>query len=230
VIVPTWYVGRSLPALLQSIRRQTVQGFEIIVADSGSTDGTRETAVAFGARYLAGERKGPAEGRNRGAAQARADTLVFVDADCVLPPDVLERVLIALEDPSVIGGATLFRPLDGTLAERSLLFLANAYQKAMTVWGLPHNAGFCFFFRRPAFERLRGLREDLFLNETHDIALRSRSLGQFVSLPVAVSTSMRRFRKNGFAKTVLHEYLGSTLVYYLARRVPPSEFRPEPVR
>lgn len=230
VIVPAWNEARTLPALLDSLRQQTVKEFEVLVADSGSTDGTEAVARSFGAYYLSGERKGPAEGRNRGAREASADTLVFVDADCVVPGDLLERIQDCLADRSVVGGATLFRPADGSLGERVLFFFANAYQRAMISWGFPHNAGFCFFFRRSAFERLQGLREDLFLNETHDIALRSRSLGRFVSLPVAVSTSMRRFRKNGFARTVFHEYLGSTLLYYVARRPPPDSFRPEPVR
>ncbi|HII41486.1 MAG TPA: glycosyltransferase [Thermoplasmata archaeon] len=230
VIVPTWNEASALPSLLESLRRQTVREFEVIVADSGSTDGTQQVAAAFDARFLPGQRKGPAEGRNRGARAARTDTLVFVDADCLLPPQLLESILSALDDPAVVGGATLFRPIDGTAAERTLFFLASAYQKAMNVWGYPHNAGFCFFFRGSAFQRLAGLREDLFLNETHDIALRSRSIGGFVNLPVYVATSTRRFRKHGFARTVLHEYLGSTLLYYVARHAPPASFQPEPVR
>ena len=230
VIVPTWNEADALPALLESLRRQTVQEFEVIIADSGSTDGTETVSRAFGARYLPGERKGPAEGRNRGAEVACTDTLVFVDADCLVPPDLLERIGFSLDDPAAVGGATMFRPADGTVGERTLFFFANAYQRAMIAWGFPHNAGFCFFFRRSAFRRLSGMREDLLLNETHDIALRSRTLGTFVSLPLYVSTSTRRFRKHGFARTVVLEYLGSTLLYYLSRRPPPPAIRPEPVR
>lgn len=230
VIVPTWNEEASLPALLESLESQTVRDFEVLIADSASTDATARIATAHGARVLAGSRKGPAEGRNRGARVARADVFVFVDADCLLPPDLLQRVIESLRDPGVIGGATMFAPQDGTTSERALFFLANAYQRMMIAWGFPHNAGFCFFFRRPAFEKLGGLREDLFLNETHDIALRSRRLGTFVSLPIFVSTSMRRFRRHGFAQTVLHEYLGSTVLYYVARRLPDQAYRPEPVR
>lgn len=230
VIVPTWNEARTLPALLESLRHQTVDGFEILVADSGSTDATEAVARSFGARYVPGERKGPAEGRNRGAREARGEILVFVDADCVVAQDLLQRIGLSLEDRSVVGGATLFRPADGTWGERALFFMANAYQRAMIAWGFPHNAGFCFFFRRSAFERLTGMREDLLLNETHDIALRSRPLGTFVSLSVYVSTSTRRFRKHGFARTVVVEYLGSTVVYYLSGQPPPPSIRPEPVR
>ncbi len=230
VVVPTLDEARYLPGLLESLRRQTVTDFEVVVADSGSTDGTREVAAAAGATVLPGERKGPGEGRNRGARASRGGVLLFADADTVLPPRLLESALAALRDPAAIGGTTGFMPADGTSAERFLFRLANAYQKAMAAWGIPHNAGYCFFFRREAFERLGGLREDMLLNETHDIAMRSRPLGRFVTLPDVVLTSMRRFRKYGYAQTVLREYAMSTLVYYLTGRTPADRFRPRPAR
>ncbi len=230
VIVPTLNEARSLPRLLDSLRRQSRTDFEVIVADSGSMDGTADVAAAFGAWYVPGGRDGPAEGRNRGARHARADILVFTDADCLWPADLLERVIQAARDPEIVGGATDFAPEDGTRRERLLFFLANAYQRATILAGFPHNAGFCFFFRRSAFERLGGLREDLHLNETHDIALRSRRLGRFAVVPARVRTSVRRFREHGLGATVFQEYIGSTLIYYLTGRMPSESFRPEPVR
>ncbi len=230
VVVPSWNEAESLPALLESVRRQSLPAFEVLVADSGSTDGTEGVVDRAGFRYLPGPRLGPGEGRNRGARAASGDVLLFVDADCRMPPDLLAGVARALEDATVIGGATRFLPEDGNVTERLLFFLANGYQSAMTMWGFPHNAGFCFFFRKASFERLGGIREDMLLNETHDIALRSRALGRFVNLPVAVSTSPRRFRQRGLSGTILHEYVGSTLVYYATGRTPATFFRPKPVR
>jgi len=229
-IVPTWNEGKYLPALLESLRSQTVPPLEILIADSGSLDDTARVAAGAGAHVLTGDRKGPGEGRNRGARAARGDVLLFADADCVLPPNLIETVLLALTDPDVAGGATGFWPADGTAADRFLFFLGNAYQRALTLWGLPHNAGYCFFFRRKAFERLGGMREELLLNETHDIAMRSRAIGRFVVLPLMVRTSMRRFRVHGYAQTIVREYLASTLVFYLTGRSPAESFRPEAVR
>ncbi len=230
VIVPTWNEAKYLPALLESLRGQTLPPQEVLVADSGSTDGTQELARAAGAGVFEGERRGPGEGRNRGARAARSDVFVFADADCILPPNLLESVEAALASPDVVGGATGFRPSDGRRLERGLFVLANGYQKAMTTWGLPHNAGYCFFFRRSAFERLGGIREDLPLNETHDLAMRSRALGRFVIIPVIVPTSMRRLRAHGYARTILQEYVGSTILYYATRRTPANLFRPQPAR
>ncbi len=177
-----------------------------------------------------GERRGPGEGRNRGAAVAAGDVLLFVDADCLLPPDLIESVFLALGEPAVVGGATGFAPAGGRRIERSLFYLANAYQRAMTIWGIPHNAGYCFFFRKAAFERLGGIREDLVLNETHDLAIRSRSIGRFVLLPLIVETSMRRFRTYGYLRTILQEYVASTILYYATGRSPRELFRPAPAR
>ncbi|MBI4416829.1 MAG: glycosyltransferase [Euryarchaeota archaeon] len=230
VVIPTLDEGTYLPRLLDSLRRQTVTDFEVLVADSGSQDGTAEAAMAAGARVLPGERKGPGEGRNRGAREARGDVLVFVDADCIPPPDLLEIIVRSLEDPGVIGGATGFMPEDGRWIDRLLFAFANAYQRAMTVWGFPHNAGYCFFFRRETFERLGGIDEEMLLNETHDLALRSRTLGRFVMLPTTVLTSMRRFRTYGYARTILQEYVASTLLYYVTGRTPAEKFRPKPAR
>ncbi|MEK6851812.1 MAG: glycosyltransferase [Candidatus Thermoplasmatota archaeon] len=230
VIVPTLNEAKYLPGLLESLRRQTAPVSEILIADSGSTDGTADLAAVAGARVLAGERKGPGEGRNRGARVAGGDVLLFADADCVAPPTLVASVLAALRDPAVIGGATAFMPQDGTALDRLLFGFANAYQRAMTELGFPHNAGYCFFFRRQSFEALGGIREDMLLNETHDLALRSRTLGRFVFLPVVVRTSMRRFRTYGYARTIVREYVASTLVYYLTRRTPTNAFRPKPAR
>src|SRR3989441_11539274 len=84
VVVPTWNEAKYLPALFESLRRQTVPPDEVIVADSGSSDGTAEVARAAGAVVLEGERRGPGEGRNRGAAVAAGDGLLLMSRDCRL--------------------------------------------------------------------------------------------------------------------------------------------------
>src|SRR2546425_8824647 len=216
--------------LFESLEHQTIPPDEVLVADSGSSDDTPEVARRASATVVEGERRGPGEGRNRGARKATGDVLVFVDADCILPPNLIESVFLAFADPAVVGGATGFAPAQGRRVERSLFYLANAYQRAMTIWGIPHNAGYCFFFRKTAFESLGGIREDLVLNETHDLAIRSRSIGRFVLLPIIVETSMRRFRTYGYLRTILQEYVASTILYYATGRSPRELFRPAPAR
>src|SRR2546427_380829 len=77
VIVPTWNEGKWLSTLLDALRAQTVPPSEIVVADSGSSDETLSIARSAGAILTEGERRGPGEGRNRGARVSSGEILVF---------------------------------------------------------------------------------------------------------------------------------------------------------
>src|SRR5207302_117233 len=79
VIIPAWNEAKYLPALLDSLQNQTRSPLEILIADSESTDGTQDLAEARGALLVPGDRRGPGEGRNRGARAARGDVFLFVD-------------------------------------------------------------------------------------------------------------------------------------------------------
>src|SRR3989454_1149759 len=140
VIVPTWNEAKYLPGLFESLKHQTIPPDEVLIADSGSSDDTPEVARRAGATVVEGERQGPGEGRNRGARAATGNVLVFVDADCILPPNLIESVFLALADPAVVGGATGFAPANGRRVERSLFYLANAYHRAQPARALPSRA------------------------------------------------------------------------------------------
>src|SRR2546427_10499214 len=140
VIIPTWNEAKYLPTLLDSLQTQTRSPLEILIADSASTDGTQDLAEARGALLVPGDRRGPGEGRNRGARAARGDVFLFVDADCITPPGLLDSIVAAFDEPGVIGGPTGFMPARGNLVERGLVSLANGYQRAIALWGVPHNA------------------------------------------------------------------------------------------
>ena len=95
---------RHLPMLLEGIKRQTVAPAEILVVDSGSTDGTVEIAQAAGARVLHIARSEFSFGRaiNYGAASAEGEVLVIVSAHTYPLTEVwLERLLAPFEHPEV---------------------------------------------------------------------------------------------------------------------------------
>lgn len=90
VVIPTKNEERYLPRLLDSLERQTLEDIEIVVADAGSTDGTREAALSRGCRVVKGGP--PALGRNNGARFGSGHLLCFADADITLPSgNYLER-------------------------------------------------------------------------------------------------------------------------------------------
>lgn len=84
VIIPHFNMPDALDRCLASVRAQgNVGEAEIIVVDNGSTI-TPDAVVArhAGVRLLVEPTAGPGPARNTGVAAARADILVFIDADC----------------------------------------------------------------------------------------------------------------------------------------------------
>ena len=230
VVVPALNEGSYLAKLLESLKRQSFRDFEVVVADSGSKDGTEEVVAKFGAKLVQGPRAGAGEGRNRGARSSGGEILVFIDADSVASEHLLADVVRACERPEVIGGTFAFHPFDGSRLDGFLYWFGNAYEKASIVLGFYHNSGYGFFYKRRVYEELGGIREEVVFNETHDLALRTRGKGEFVYLDTPVYTSMRRYRKDGYMKTIVKMYLWSTLYYYLTKKSPRDRFVYKPAR
>ncbi len=99
IIIPARNEESSLGACLQSLTAQIGVAFEIIVVDDGSTDRTRELAQSFaGVRVISPEPLPDSwTGKNNaviaGAKVARAQWLLFTDADTVHLPGSLARAL-----------------------------------------------------------------------------------------------------------------------------------------
>lgn len=99
VVVPAYNAVRTLAATLQSVLDQTVQDFEVIVVDDGSSDGTVEVAQAVDdqrIRVIVQENGGAGAARNTGIADAAGTWVAFLDADDVWLPIKLERQLAYL--------------------------------------------------------------------------------------------------------------------------------------
>lgn len=95
--MPAYRCAEQLHASLTALGASTIPRaeWELVVVDDGSPDDTGVVAAQFAdrvVRVLDGPR-GPAHARNLGAQDARGPALLFVDADVVVHPYVLERVL-----------------------------------------------------------------------------------------------------------------------------------------
>ncbi len=112
VIVPAWncapYLRRSLAALASSDLPR--HEWELVVADDGSTDETSAVARDAADRVVrvSGGPSGPAAARNAGAAGAKGDVLVFIDADVCVATSTLRQfveVFSARPDVGAVFGA-----------------------------------------------------------------------------------------------------------------------------
>ena len=128
VVIPTYNrletLERVIPALVaQDLRRGE---FEVIVADSNSTDGTREFLADVAREYpdirhLPGPYTGRASARNAGIGAARAPVVLFIDSDILASPDLLSRHLEHHDRPgerAVVGMEVQCDTYDAYLAKR----------------------------------------------------------------------------------------------------------------
>jgi glycosyltransferase involved in cell wall biosynthesis len=93
VIIPAKNEAKLLPKCLSSLSRQhTEVGFEVIVVDTNSEDGTVKIAESFGACVVNEPRAGKIYAFRTGVNAARGTILGFVEADCILPDNWIQTV------------------------------------------------------------------------------------------------------------------------------------------
>jgi len=116
VIVSTYNKPHQLRLVLEGLRHQTVDEFEVIIADDGSTDETRAlieeyaAGTPFPVEHTWQEDDGfrAAQIRNLGVKASRGDQIVFLDGDCVPFPNFLATHRDQARDDVVLAGDRLF--------------------------------------------------------------------------------------------------------------------------
>lgn len=195
VVIPTLNEEKYLPRLLNSLKAQTFQGFEVIVADAGSKDKTVTMAKEYGCRVTLGGR--PGKGRNRGAKLARGDLILFLDADVVLPrKDFLEEVLGEFKKRGLDIAGFLLTPQTKKMADFFILETYNHFSK-MTQFFSPHTAG-GILVKKAIHQKINGFNQKIKVAEDHDYVKRAGKEGKFRLLKsVKLPFSMRRYDREG---------------------------------
>lgn len=115
VVVPVYNAGRWLARCLDSIAAQTYPRWECILVDDGSADDSGSICDGYASkdprfRVIHKENGGVSSARNAGMDAARANVLVFADADDAVAPDLLELAMGLLEqepEAMVLWGLTM---------------------------------------------------------------------------------------------------------------------------
>jgi len=111
VVIPTWNGGPRFRAVLdalasQALPREEGGRFELVVIDSGSTDGTRELAAAYGAYVERIDQRTFNHGatRNLGISRTRGEVIALLTQDALpVGPDYLANLVAPYEDPTIDG-------------------------------------------------------------------------------------------------------------------------------
>jgi len=96
VIVPVFNRPDEADELLESLTRQTVKDFEVILVEDGSSIPCKDIADKYQGKldihYFDKPNSGPGQSRNYGAERARGDYLLVLDSDVVLPEGYIKAV------------------------------------------------------------------------------------------------------------------------------------------
>jgi GT2 family glycosyltransferase len=210
IVMPAYNAVQLLPEVVPAALR-AADGAAVLVVDPGSTDGTARAAEQLGARVVRlPHRAGPARARNIGVAHVDADIVLFLDADCVVRADVVERVRAAFAaEPELVclTGSYDDSPRDpGFFSQYMNLRHHYTHQRAKredaTFW-----AG-CGAVRREAFLAVGGFDARRFPRpqiEDIELGYRLRQVGRARLDPELQVTHLKRWTLRGTVYTDIVE-------------------------
>ena len=174
---------------------------EIVVVDGGSIDASVAIAQPL-CDTVIGASRGRAHQMNAGARESHGGVLVFVHADTTVPSSFAADIASALSDPAVVGGRFDVR-LDSSALPYRIIGAMISVRSRISRTGSGDQA---IFVRRDVFDRLGGFPE-LELCEDLEFARRLKRAGRVACLRARVTTSARRWSRDGVIRTVVRMWL-----------------------
>ena len=185
VIVPAYNAAKTIKECVKSLLNQSYGTYEVIVVDNNSTDDTRRILESFGEKIktLKEVKKGSFAARNTGARNSQGEILVFVDADCIVENDWLEKLtkpLVSDDEIATYGGSvdaqeTRWSRMEHVFEEETISSLSVGEH---TVMGDTKNMAVL----RRVFDELGGFDESFRFSGDTDFGLRLAEGGYRIRL------------------------------------------------
>lgn len=197
IVIPTLNEGKYIESTLFHLKR--LNPYEIIVADSHSEDDTVKIAKKYGARVVQARRGAASFGRNAGGKIARGDVILFLDADSIVFPNILEVMQKDFKGRKTSGWTCSVYGFTPSWKEQVIYNMSNSLVNFLTTHAKkPHAPGIVIGVRKEVFDKVNGFDETLKVMEDHDFAARVGQHGKFrFSKQTCVYTSTRRMNKWG---------------------------------
>lgn len=205
IIIPTLNEEKYLPHLLTSISRQNFGGkLEVIVVDGHSEDSTIAVAERFYSKIsqlsVISVARGISHQRNSGADRALYDTILFLDADIVLPDNFLNNLAKKINISERFIDYSLHLPIKPNLGDYLFVICAIAYlHLSWLVLEEPLLGGSFILTTKENHRRIGGFAVGAIIGEDYDYLRRSLEDGAIYHLHYKphVLVSPRRARSEG---------------------------------
>lgn len=205
VIIPCLNEEKYLDACLTSLKKSPATcNYEIIVVDNNSTDKTKEIALKHGVIVISEEKQGLTIAKNTGARQAKGEILYFLDADCVVKPNQLEKICrLTKKYPSIAIFGEPYTYTDGGLFIRflteKLKYFVLFHYFIKLISGVPYISGGNMAIRKQTLLAVEGFNEEfknILLPEDVELSIRLYLAGHKARYMKAlmINTSYRRYK------------------------------------
>jgi len=177
IIIPAHNEEETIGRCIKSVLDQTFKDFEIIISNDGSTDKTQEIVEKILLKdkriKIINRKQGhsAAFARNRGAEKAKGKVLVFLDADCTISKNFLDKINQSLNkgdafavDCFAIKNSWVNYALSGLTIPIALDKIIYSQKD--------HDAPMFFTITKKAYQKLKGYNEKIFYYEDEDFAKR----------------------------------------------------------
>src|SRR5438552_12169665 len=215
IVIPAKNEAKLIPRLLTSLTKQDYSKMSttrVLVADANSTDGTPEIVLSFRDRLNVSVMRGgmPSVGRNRGAAQAESEYVLFLDADIELADTtLLRRCMERAQGGQLQCVTTNILCNDGSWIDR-LFYAGNDFFQYLSCLHRPFATGMFMLFETKKFREIGGFHEQVLFAEDYLLSQQVERK-RFAIVRGGVYTTNRRFKRMGhlrvgwlFLKTALN--------------------------
>lgn len=197
IIIPALNEATNLERLLPHLR-VICPGAEVIVVDGGSEDGTSAVLRRFPWVRCLSSNRGRARQMNAGASVAKQEVLLFLHADTLLPTEIEAAIVEAFRNPDLVAGRFDVRFDNPRPVFTVIAFFINLRSRLTKIC----TGDQALFVRRKTFEKLGGY-PDIPLMEDVELAKQLKRLGGIACLRSKVTTSARKWEREGVFRIIL---------------------------
>jgi len=216
VIIPTFqeeeHIKETLVHLTRAKSVATSKGIksEILVVDSGH-DETLKLARSIADKAFEFRERGVSKARNFGASKASGDILLFIDADVIVPANLLEEAVRTFKDEAIAAAISRVLPRESrshslSASKRLFYLLDDIFVKNCVKYKLFlrfYNRGDVLAVHRGSFFKTGGFNERLAIMEITELILKLSEVGRIALLNTTVYESVRRLKQWGVLKSYL---------------------------
>ena len=232
VIIATYNCEKYISEAIDSVLTQTIQNFEIIIVDDGSTDNTRQIVDRYlknfnNIKYIYQENQGPSVARNNAFTLVDAEYIAFLDADDMWFPNRLKvgvNILDNNPDVGFVHANDLMITEDGKeiiRKDKRNTRLLSGYIAKNLLFRKIHVRGGTILFRTICLENVGILDINLSRIGVEDRDLWYRILREYKAQYVDETIAYYRIRHNSLSKNYVKMMEGR--IYLIDKYYPPSK-------